>query len=135
MPGGRAADASVAQTQRWAEFADDRRMATLAPTPTPPAAAPCVLHYADGNIPASKRSRWPVVLMVATLGVIALLQSQLLPCACANGKVKVNAGYTLDGLIMARVALAVIRQERNLHWTVYLVLAATSIIWIPMVLD
>ena len=76
-----------------------------------------------------------MLLMVVTLAVIAMLQIMLLPCACAAGQIKVNAGLTLDGLILARVALAVVRRERNLHWTFYLVLAATSIIWIPMVWD
>ena len=94
-----------------------------------------MLQYAGAGTPASKWSRWPVLFIVAMLGLIAVIQSQFLPCACANGKVKLNAGYTLDALIMARVALAVIRRERNPHWAIYLVLAASSIIWIPVVLD
>jgi hypothetical protein len=91
-----------------------------------------VLPYA----PPEKAGRvWPVHILLPTLAITWLLQSQILPCACAGGKIKVFTGQTLILLVALRICVALLLKERNYHWVIYLGLVVWSLFWIPLLFD
>ena len=93
-----------------------------------------VVPYAEPATPSPKpRPLWPVYFLLPLLPVAYFFQSQLLPCACWEGRVKVNTALTLDVLVALRVVAAMLLRERNYHWAIYAVLVASSLWWIPVV--
>jgi hypothetical protein len=76
-----------------------------------------------------------VHILLPTLAITWFLQSQLLLCACAGGKIKVFAGHTFILLVALRICVALLRKERNYHWVLYLGLVVWSLFWIPLVFD
>jgi len=87
----------------------------LCPTPNPPP---------QGREP---RPLWPVYFLLPLLPVAYFFQSQLLPCACWEGRVKVNTALTLDVLV---AVAAMLLREQNYHGSIYAALVASSLWWI-----
>lgn len=69
----------------------------------------------------------------SAVALIFVLQSLFLPCLCAKGTAKMAIGIGVDLLVLGRVLLAKLRKETNRDWIVYLILAASSVIWISAV--
>jgi hypothetical protein len=89
---------------------------------------PPTLEYARPGV----LKTWPFRGLALGMTAALVLQTLFLPCMCSMGAVKMYVGLGLDLLIGTRMLIAWYRHETNRDWIFYLVLALTSVFWIPL---
>jgi hypothetical protein len=80
-------------------------------------------------------AEWPYLWLLAGWLVIVVIQMIAYLCLCAEGDAQVKAGLVLDALFLARLLLARLLHEKNRRWVLYAVVLATSLLWIPWIVD
>jgi len=99
--------------------------------PVPQPQAPPILDYETP--PVVTERGWPLLVIFGILTIIFLAQGVVLPCLCAKGTVKMEIGMGVDLIVVLRVLIAKLRREKGRSWMIYLLVAASSLEWIPMI--
>ena len=80
-------------------------------------------------------AEWPYLELLAGWLLIVVLQMLVFPCLCVEGDAKVRMGLVLDALFLVRLLVARWLREKNRSWIFYSILLASSLLWIPLLID
>ena len=76
---------------------------------------------------------WPLRTVIAAMVLILAVQATFLPCLCPTGAVRIKIALAVDLVVFVRVLIAMLRDENGRGWIIYLLLAASSLFWIPLI--
>jgi len=84
--------------------------------------------------PPTPAPPWPIAIL-CILGLVGVVLSPGLACACEHGRFKVYLGCLCSGLLILRALIALALGERGSGWIAYLVVAIAGFIASPWIVE